>query len=69
MLGAILPASVNQGRIKAGQGLLAHYLERIRGNALEAQGKELDVLLILEKGTGIGTDGNRYPMYVSHCLC
>ena len=29
----------------------------------------LNVLLILEEGNGRFLDGNRYPVYVRHCLC
>lgn len=48
-------------------GLLTH--GTIRGDALEAQGKELNVLLMLKEGTGRPLDGYRYPMYICHCLC
>lgn len=41
-------------------GLMMH--GRVRGATLEAEGKELNVLLILEEGTGRPLDGNRYPV-------
>jgi hypothetical protein len=43
----------------------------IRGATLEAQGKMLNVLLILEEGTGRyrrPPNRYRYQMYISHCL-
>jgi hypothetical protein len=38
------------GRVKSDQGLLVH--GKIKGDTLEAQGKGLNVLLILEEDTG-----------------
>lgn len=44
-------------------GLLTHGM--IRGNALEAQGKGLNVLLILVEGRRRSLDGKRYPVCTS----
>lgn len=44
----------------------------IRGDTLEAQGKRLSVLLILEEGTGRNREASGWvqiSMCVSHCLC
>lgn len=61
-----LPAGYTQGRSgSAGRfaGLLTHGM--IRGNALEAQGKGLNVLLILVEGRRRSLDGKRYPVCTS----
>lgn len=61
-----LPAGHTQGRSGyAGRfaGLLTHGM--IRGNALEAQGKGLNVLLILVEGRRRSLDGKRYPVCTS----
>lgn len=61
-----LPAGYTQGRSgSAGRfaGLLTHGM--IRGNALEAQGKGLNILLILVEGRRRSLDGKRYPVCTS----